>query len=99
MSGFGRLARRPRLRLRPRADGDRLEHPEPRSFAGAVGPMITAALADGPLGGETVDVAIVEGRPPKTIDVPTRDGTRCRYGLDELVQRGSSAAYSFVSRL
>ena len=96
MSGLGRLARRPRLR--PRTEGERVEEGT-RSFEGADGPMITATLVDGPLAGETIDIAIVEGRPPKTIDVPTRDGSACRYCLERLVQRGSSAVYSFVYRL
>src|SRR6476469_1800203 len=61
LSGLGRLARRPRLR--PRTEGERVEEGT-RSFEGADGPMITATLVDGPLAGETIDIAIVEGRPP-----------------------------------
>ena len=99
MSRFGGLARRPRMRLRPRPDSDRMEPAEPRPFAGTDGPMITALLLDGPLAGDSIEIAIVEGRPPKTVDVPTREGAACRYCLDELEQGGSSAAYTFVYRV
>jgi hypothetical protein len=63
------------------------------------GSMVRATLREGPLAGERMDIDLVEGRPPKTIDVPTRDGSVCRYCLEELVQSGSSAVYGFVFRL
>jgi hypothetical protein len=33
---------------------------------------------DGPLKGTSIEAEIVEGRPPKTIDAPADDGSRCR---------------------
>jgi hypothetical protein len=41
--------------------------------------MVVAELADGPLKGRSVEAAIVEGRPRKTIDLPAGDGTTCRW--------------------
>jgi len=62
------------------------------------GPTITAMLADGPLEGKRVEAEVVEGRPPKTIDVPGDDVT-FRYCLAEWVQAGQSAAYTFLYRV
>ncbi len=68
--------------------------------AGAeAGPTITAALDDGPLRGTRVEVQVVEGRPPSTVDVPADDGSTCRYCLAEWVQRGPSATYTFLYRV
>jgi hypothetical protein len=64
-----------------------------------VGPTITATLEDGPLGGSSIETAVVEGRPPKTIDVAADDGSRCRYCLADWVQSGRSAAYTFLYRV
>jgi hypothetical protein len=61
--------------------------------------MITAVLEDGPLGGRSVQAEPVEGRPPKTIDVPDDEGSACRYVLSEWVQSGQSANYSFLYRV
>jgi hypothetical protein len=61
--------------------------------------MITAMLKDGPLGGSSIEAEVVEGRPPKTIDVPADDGTTCRYCLDEWMQAGPSAVYTFLYRV
>jgi hypothetical protein len=58
---------------------------------------MAATLEDGPLGGRTVGAEMIEGRPPKTIDLPADDGTTCRYCLADWVQSGGSAAYAFVS--
>jgi hypothetical protein len=58
--------------------------------------MITAVLADGPRGGTTTNVAAVEGRPPKTIDVDGSGDTRSRYCLSDWEQTGYSAVYSFL---
>ncbi len=63
------------------------------------GPTITAVLDDGPLAGTDVNAAVVEGRPPKTIDVPAEDGSTCRYCLSEWNQSGSSANYEFLYRV
>jgi hypothetical protein len=60
--------------------------------------VIMARLADGPLDGRRIETEKVEGRPPKTIDVPD-DGGECRYCLAELVQSGSSAVYTFLYRV
>jgi hypothetical protein len=57
---------------------------------------ITAALKDGPLRGKRVEAQIVEGRPSTTIDVPSNDGSTCRYCLAELTQSGRSAIYTFL---
>ena len=59
-------------------------------------PTITASLEDGPLKGRRLETRLVEGRPPKTIDVPADDGSTCRYCLAEWVQSGQSAAYTFL---
>ena len=61
-------------------------------------PVITATLEDGPLKGGHVEAEVVEGRPPKTIDVPDEEGT-CRYCLEGWMQSGSSAKYSFLYRV
>lgn len=57
---------------------------------------MTAQLDDGPMAGRTVEVQAVEGRPPKTIDVPGDDGATYRYCLGQWNQEGSSAAYEFL---
>jgi hypothetical protein len=60
------------------------------------GPTITAVLEGGPLGGRRIEVDVVEGRPPKTIDLPADDGSTCRYCLEHWVQSGPSAVYAFL---
>jgi hypothetical protein len=60
------------------------------------GPLIDARLTDGPLSGMTVEVAAVEGRPPKTVDVDGPHGARSRYCLAEWQQSGRSADYTFL---
>ena len=42
---------------------------------------------------------MVEGRPPKTIDLPADDGSRCRYCLADWAQSGRSAVYTFLYRV
>ena len=66
---------------------------------GETGSTITAVLERGPLVGRRIEVDVVEGRPPKTIDVPADDGGRCRYCLADWVQAGSSAIYTFLYRV
>lgn len=61
-----------------------------------VAPTITAALNDGPLRGRRIEVQVVDGRPPSTIDAPAADGSTCRYCLAEWVQGGPSADYTFL---
>jgi hypothetical protein len=63
------------------------------------GSTITATLSDGPLEGASIQAEVVEGRPPKTIDVPADDGDPCRYCLADWVQDGSSAVYTFLYRV
>jgi hypothetical protein len=60
---------------------------------------ITAKLGDGPLRGDTIQVHLLEGRPPMTLDVAANDGSTCRYCLADLVQGGSSARYTFLYRV
>ena len=55
-----------------------------------------ALLKDGPLQGKTVEVDAVEGRPPKTIDVPDERGGVSRYCLADWTQEGMTAAYTFL---
>jgi len=57
---------------------------------------VIAELEDGPLAGRHIDVDVVEGRPPKTLDVAADDGTTCRYCLAEWAQAGPSAVYTFL---
>ena len=63
------------------------------------GPTITATLEGGPLDGSSIETEVVEGRPPKTIDVLAEDGSTCRYCLAGWVQSGRSAAYTFLYRV
>ena len=62
-------------------------------------PTIIATLEDGPLADRQVEAEVVEGRPPKTLDLPDDDGGRCRYCLEGWVQSGRSAAYTFLYRV
>ena len=60
------------------------------------GPTTIASLDDGPLRGKTISVDVIEGRPPKTIDVTGEDQATYRYCLSDWVQTGPTAAYSFL---
>ena len=77
--------------------------PRARSAARAsdqdVGPIITAALDDGPLCVKRIEAQVVQGRPPSTIDAPADDGSTCRYCLAEWAQSGPSAVYTFLYRV
>jgi hypothetical protein len=86
---------RPPRRARGTAARGRRPVTDPAAGADA-GSMITAVLEDGPLRGGTFDVEPVEGRPPKTIEVPDAEGGRYRYCLAQWAQRGSFAAYTFL---
>jgi hypothetical protein len=57
---------------------------------------VQALLEDGPMQGKTVEVEAVEGRPPKTIDVPDQKGGAYRYCLARWTQEGMTAAYTFL---
>ena len=74
--------------------GKRLSNrgPDMSPYAAAV----HAHLEDGPMKGKTVEVEAVEGRPPKTIDVPDGKGGTCRYCLAQWIQEGMTAAYTFL---
>jgi hypothetical protein len=62
-------------------------------------PTIIASFEDGPLAGVTQDAEVIEGRPPKTLDVSADDGTTCRYCLEGWMQSGKSARYTFLYRV
>ena len=49
--------------------------------------------------GRTLEVDVVEGRPPKTIDVPDDNGGAYRYCLSQWTQEGMTAAYTFLYRV
>jgi len=59
------------------------------------GPTVTATLADGPMAGRSIETGVIEGRPPKVIDVPVDNGS-CRYCLAQWAQSGPSAIYTFL---
>jgi hypothetical protein len=75
------------------------ESENPTEATPETGPTITAELEDGPLKGDSMEVEVLEGRPPKTIDVPAEDGDACRYCLAGWVQTGQSASYTFLYRV
>ena len=91
------------------ASGDRGRHdvertvgaltPDPPGRGQQPGATVTAVLDDGPLRGRRLETQFLEGRPPKTIDVPADDGSRCRYCLAEWVQSAPSAVYTFLYRV
>lgn len=67
-----------------------------RGVSGELGPTVIAVLDGGPLAGQRLETAVVEGRPPKTLDVQADDGSTFRYCLAEWAQTGPSAVYSFL---
>ena len=69
------------------------------SIRDEVGSVVTAALEDGPLRGMRMKVQLIEGRPPRTLDVPAEDGRTCRYCLAGWVQSGPFAVYTFLYRV
>jgi hypothetical protein len=75
------------------------ENPFEATPVAEIAPTITAMLEDGPLEGSSIEAEVVEGRPPKTIDVPADDGSTCRYCLAGWVQSGRSAVYTFLFRV
>ena len=76
-----------------------VEDPSEATPAADTGPTVTAKLEDGPLEGSSMEVEVLEGRPPKTIDVRADDGSLCRYCLAGWVQMGRSAIYTFLYRV
>ena len=69
---------------------------EARGSRQEAGPTITAILKGGPLKGRRITADVVEGRPPKTLDVPADDGSTCRYCLLQWEQSGPTADYEFL---
>ena len=55
-----------------------------------------AVLKNGPLKGTKLDVEPVAGRPPSTLDVPSKKKGTLRYCLAELTQGGMSADYAYL---
>ncbi len=80
-------------RLRPSTSGN--------DVAGPIdtGQTVTARLIDGPLEDQRIESTVVEGRPPKVIDVPGEDHATYRYCLADWMQAGSSARYTFLYRV
>jgi Icc protein len=68
---------------------------EPTAPAREVGATIVALLEGGPLAGRRIEAEIVEGRPPKTLDVDD-DGSTRRYCLAQWEQAGPTAVYTFL---
>jgi hypothetical protein len=62
-----------------------------------VGPTVTATLR--PSARQQYEVAVIEGRPPKTVEVPADDRSRRRYCLAGWVQSGRSADYTYLCRV
>jgi hypothetical protein len=75
------------------------ENPSQVTPVAEIGPTVTATFKDGPLAGSSIETEVVEGRPPKTIDAPADDGSRCRYCLADWVQSGRFAVYTFLYRV
>jgi hypothetical protein len=75
------------------------ENPSHAVPGAETGPTITAMFNDGPLAGRSIEAEVLEGRPPKTLDVPADDGSTCRYCLEGWVQSGRSAEYTFLYRV
>ena len=75
------------------------EFEDPRETRSAPGLTIAATLEDGPLKGRSIEFEMIEGRPPKTIEVQDEDGIPCRYCLKEWAQSGNAAEYTFLYRV
>jgi hypothetical protein len=96
---YARLEGSSSSHYRERRAVSEFEKPNEATSAAEIGPTIAARLADGPLKGDSMEVEVLEGRPPKTIDVVADDGSLCRYCLDRWVQTGQSAIYTFLYRV
>ena len=93
-------------RLTDRAEPSAETPPHPKKWSNASAAWWTrvsepyarmqALLENGPMQGKAVDVEAVEGRPPKTIDVPDEKGGTCRYCLAQWTQEGMTAVYTFL---
>jgi hypothetical protein len=80
--------------MSPRRPGPATDH-EAATSPAETGATITATRDDGPLEGESIEAEVVEGRPPKIIDVQVDHGSTCRHCLADWLQTGSSAVYAF----
>lgn len=61
------------------------------------GSVARARLENGPLKGQTIEVDLVEARPPKTIEVSAEPGsTTYRYCLSRWTEKGEAAVYTFL---
>jgi Icc protein len=96
---FVRYAKEPLSGLTPPSSAGAPQSVEAPVSAQTAEPMIIAVLEGGPLAGRRLEADVVEGRPPKTLDVTADDGSTCRYGLAEWTQAGPSAVYSFLYRV
>jgi hypothetical protein len=96
---YARLEASSSSHYRERRAVSEFEKPNEATSAAEIGPTIAAKLGDGPLKGDSMEVEVLEGRPPKTIDVAADDGSLCRYCLDRWVQTGQSAIYTFLYRV
>jgi 3',5'-cyclic AMP phosphodiesterase CpdA len=81
-------------RVRPAATPPSAREPTARALER--GATIVALLEGGPLTGRRIEAEVVEGRPPKTLDVDTGDGGASRYCLAEWEQAGPTAVYTFL---
>ena len=79
----------PRLRLCAAYVGRMVPSPTYAHF-------VRTLLDGGPLTGRDVEVEPVEGRPPKTIDLPDEQGGTYRYCLEQWTQEGMTATYTFL---
>jgi hypothetical protein len=71
-----------------------MREPEPLA-----GPTNLGGAHRRPLNGRSVDVELVEARPPSTVEVRADDDTTCRYLPAKWTQAGPSALYSFLYRV
>jgi len=57
---------------------------------------VTALLEDGPLRGTAIEVEVIEGRPPKTVEAADAATRTYRYCLAGWTQGGPTARYTFL---
>jgi hypothetical protein len=61
--------------------GTASDHPPEHAANPPARATTITGLDDGPLEGSNIEVAVVDARPPKTINVPADDRSACRYCL------------------
>ncbi|HEX5901479.1 MAG TPA: hypothetical protein VFY32_18900 [Solirubrobacteraceae bacterium] len=59
-------------------------------------PSITDLLTDGPAPGKRFAARTRENSPPDTVDLPSDDGDACSAGVEEWVESGPAADYTFL---